>query len=139
MLALVADGPIPAGFDAVQVRTTARSLAAKRLHAVQQCWPELTAALGDSFVAHFGDYAKRRGIPRDGGPLADGWFFAQSLRERHIFPSAATAERLAVALRFVVSEHGLTPRRGLALKISWWPFVVGVHLPFLGERWLFLN
>jgi uncharacterized protein (UPF0276 family) len=75
--ALVADGPVPEGFDRVRVRVQARALAAKRAGVVAKVAPELPRILGDSYRPLFVGYALGR--PLGGGYRKDALDFAEHL------------------------------------------------------------
>jgi hypothetical protein len=75
MAALVAGGPLPAGFDPGQVRAQAIGLAAKRRDTVARVVPELALLLGPAFGPAFLRYAQQH--PQDGGYRADARAFAQ--------------------------------------------------------------
>jgi hypothetical protein len=87
--ALVAGGPLPAGFDPVRIEATRRALLRKRAGEAAKAWPVLAAALGgdwnDVVAAH------RAGTEPVGG-LRDGWDVARALRERGALPVAAENE-----------------------------------------------
>ncbi|WP_018684641.1 hypothetical protein [Actinokineospora enzanensis] len=80
--AVLAGGPVPAGFDVDAVRVEASSLLAKRRRIVAQLGPEVAAELGDRFGPLFDEYAD--GNPRAAGSRfrADAESFARWLRER---------------------------------------------------------
>ncbi|MER5479489.1 DUF692 domain-containing protein [Streptomyces sp. NPDC002734] len=75
--ALVADGPVPEGFDRARVRVQARALAAKRAGIVAKVAPELPRILGDSYRPLFVGYALGR--PQSGGYRRDALDFAEHL------------------------------------------------------------
>lgn len=128
--ALVAGGEAP-GFDARQVRLTARSLVNKRVRETARAWP----ALGEALLERFRAYAERTPPPGEGGPLADGRAFLRTLP-----PGEATDElrrsALAVDLAYRSSPAGLRPRRGICFKLARLRpapgFLLGVRLPWLG-------
>ncbi|MEU6162449.1 DUF692 domain-containing protein [Streptomyces sp. NPDC047130] len=75
--ALVADGPVPEGFDRARVRVQARALAAKRAGIVAKVAPELPRVLGESYRPLFVAYAIAR--PLTGGHRKDALDFAEHL------------------------------------------------------------
>ncbi|MCC8249663.1 hypothetical protein [Saccharothrix luteola] len=56
--ALLADGDVPAGFDAERVRIEKRALLTKRRGIVEMLRPEVAVELGDRFRPLFDAYAK---------------------------------------------------------------------------------
>src|ERR1051325_9108891 len=115
MRALVADGPIPAGFDEVRVRIAARSLINKRRNAVARVWPRLVKALGDAYVESFTAYATANPLPECPFPIADGRAFIRWLESRQTLSDAARIEAFAFDAHFIVTPRGLYRRRGLLL------------------------
>lgn len=63
--ALLADGPVPAGFDPARVRVEARALHAKRRKVAARLRPDLAEALGERFAPLFDEWATGR--PRRAG------------------------------------------------------------------------
>ncbi|MFD1146316.1 hypothetical protein [Saccharothrix hoggarensis] len=63
--ALLADGPVPAGFDPERVRVERRALLAKRRGIVAALRPDVAAELGDRFRPLFDAYAAGR--PKEDG------------------------------------------------------------------------
>jgi hypothetical protein len=76
--ALVANGPVPAGFSAKKVHLAANSLRHKRLREVALAWPALRSALGAEWVPRFQQFAQNH-PPSEGGPLEDGLRFVATL------------------------------------------------------------
>ncbi|OLR94977.1 hypothetical protein [Actinokineospora bangkokensis] len=66
--AVLADGPVPEGFDAAALRVEAGALVAKRGRVVAMIDPETAERCGDDFPALFAEYA--RGNPRREGSRA---------------------------------------------------------------------
>ncbi|BFV56848.1 hypothetical protein KCMC57_up19520 [Kitasatospora sp. CMC57] len=66
LIALVAGGPVPAGFDERQVRIQVHGLAAKRRDTVARVDPALELILGHEYGALFLRYAA-------GHPMTDGY------------------------------------------------------------------
>jgi hypothetical protein len=83
--ALLADGPVPAGFAPDRLRVEADVLRSKRRRVVAMVEPEACAELDDRFVALFDEYA--RSHPRATGSRArdDARDFVVWLRQhRHL-------------------------------------------------------
>lgn len=76
LAALVAGGPLPAGFDAAAVGVAALALRRKRAGEVARAWPAVAAALGPEWGERFTHWAVGR-TPR--GSLLDGWAFTTDL------------------------------------------------------------
>lgn len=75
--ALVAGGPIPAGFDPGRVEVQVLSLAAKRRDGVERAMPGLVAALGpERWPGEFTAWARTHPKPAEGGSRADAEAFA---------------------------------------------------------------
>lgn len=113
--ALTGGSELPAGFDAARVARAARSLVNKRRAEVARIWPALAAALGNPYAERFQAFAATTPPPDRGGPLADGWAFATTLRPDE-WTDAARRELLAVDLHFRWTGTGLVRRRGFALR-----------------------
>lgn len=108
--------PVPAGFDVERVQETARTLLAKRRRWVERSWPRLASALGESFRPRFEAWARENPMELEASPLADGRRFADALLAAGGFPDMAREELLIFELRYRLTEQGLVPRRGLALR-----------------------
>lgn len=112
LAALVAGGPVPAGFDPRQVRAQAIGLAAKRRDTVARVCPELPRVVGPSFGPLFLRYAQQH--PQSGGYRADARAFARwaltapHRPERHPEPVTEPADALGAAQRRAL-EQWLTP------------------------------
>ncbi len=132
-------GPPPQEFDADDLSIAATALAQKRLREVARAWPNLAASLGDLFATQFRLFAATTPIPHEGGPLADGFAFAQHLHSSGQLPDAGHDELIATALRFRPTSHGLTARRGpfIQIRLSRRPFcfVFAARVPLVGELW----
>jgi hypothetical protein len=104
--ALVAGGPVPAGFDERLVGVAERSLRRKRAAEVAAAWPLLAAGLGDQWADRFSRWARGR-PPR--GALRDGWDVARELAFLGQLPPLAEPE---LALREVGAHYDgrLDPR-----------------------------
>lgn len=89
--ALVAGGPLPAGFDPDRVDAARRALLRKRAGEVARAWPLLAGGLGTAFTPRFVRWATGR---PPAGSRADGLAFARFLREQGELPPLA-AEELA--------------------------------------------
>jgi hypothetical protein len=134
--ALVAEGPCPSGFDASRVKAAARSLARKRLREVAEAWPVLVRDLGEAFEPLLTAFAADTARPAWGGPLADGFAFANTLPADRISDDTRLGI-LGARLRYRCLGTGLRPRRCLALATVWLPearqLMVGLRLPWLGS------
>jgi hypothetical protein len=135
--ALVAHGPVPAGFDEARVRVAARSLVNKRRQALARAWPKLVEVVGETFAARFTSYAEAQPLPGCANPLADGRAFLRWLDAQAPLSDDARLEALAFDVHFVVTPSGLGPRRGFAFKSARLRDrrVVAARVPWLGERW----
>jgi hypothetical protein len=133
----------PPRFDAARVAAAAAALFRKRMRGVAKTWPNLARSLGESFSLKFTAYAAERPLPRQGGPLADGWAFARHLAQVAALPDAGRLEFLVIQLRYRPSRDGLVHRRGpaIAFRLLRQPrrLVVGIRLPFIGQRLLRLR
>jgi hypothetical protein len=138
--ALVAKGPIPAGFDQDRVKTLARTLVNKRRQALARAWPALVRILGDPYVERFTTFAQDHPIPASGSPLEDGRQFLRWLESQGPLADAARIEALAFDLHFYATPLGLRRRRGFGVKMARMReakvLVIALRLPWLGERWL---
>lgn len=97
MRALVEGAPLPDGFDAHRVGTTARALARKRYGDAARLWPELLAHR-DAYVAWAADHPTR-------GTWQDVWDFARAHRDSLDAPA-----RAALAVREALWRYGDAPR-----------------------------
>lgn len=135
---LLAGGPMPEGFDAMRVRAASASLRHKRARAVARAWSDLARELGPRFADRFGDYVTRVPSPPPGGPLVDGWLFAQDLTRRGQLPAAAKGDLVAFDLTHRVCEGRIQPRRffaKVALLGAPRRLVFGVCVPWAEPRW----
>lgn len=130
--------PAPAGFDPQLVSLSAHALFKKRVRTVARIWPQLVAALGEHYEERFQQYALKHPLPRHGGPLADGRFFARHLDEIHALPEAGRWEAFTVDLHHVMRLDGLHQRRGLYCRAARFPqlrlLALAVRFPGLGAR-----
>ena len=137
--ALVARGPMPAGFDVSRIRAAARSLVSKRRQALTHAWPRLVRGLGDAFVERFSAYATANPLPRSASTLADGCAFLAWLDREQPLNDDLRIEAISFDVRFVDAPTGLRRRRGFVVK--WAKLrdsgtrILAVRLPWLGERW----
>jgi hypothetical protein len=76
IVALVAGGELPAGFDNARVSAARRALLRKRAGEVATVWPLLAASFGADWPERFVTWAQAR-PPM--GSLRDGWDFARAL------------------------------------------------------------
>ena len=138
--ALTGKAATPAGFCAHRIRAAAVSLAVKRRGAVARAWPGLAEELGAHYAERFAAYASLTPLPSSGGPLADGRVFVDWLERRGERLDGCRLQAMAVDLRHARTANGLVPRRGASLRIARLGnprrLVVGLRLPWLGERWL---
>ena len=137
--ALVAQGPMPTGFDEGRVRATARSLVNKRRQALARSWPRLVRGLGDAFVERFTAYATAQPLPMSASTLADGRAFLAWLDRENPLNDEMREQALSFDVRFVATLKGLRRRRGFVVKMvklrESGTRVLVVRLPWLGERW----
>ncbi len=111
--ALVADGPVPHGFDADDVETLAHALSHKRSRVAATAWPRLAACLGVRFERMFIEYvAPTPQRPTHAG-LVDGLTLAQWAEAQGVLDVAATEELAAVRLLWVPTVEGIVPRSRL--------------------------
>ena len=115
--ALVCRQQIPPQFDASRVQAAARALTRKRCHDAAKAWPALVRWLGEDFSRRFDAYAQTSLLPPEGGPLADGWSFGNSLARSEPLPIEVRQARFVVSLRYAWRPSGLRPRRAPAIKI----------------------
>ncbi|WP_341716740.1 hypothetical protein QQG74_22520 [Micromonospora sp. FIMYZ51] len=87
--ALVAGGPLPAGFAPAPLAAARAALLRKRAGEVARHWPLLAAGLGPRWSATFAEWAADR--PTRGG-LRDGWDLARTLRDRGTLPALGARE-----------------------------------------------
>jgi hypothetical protein len=87
--ALVAGGPLPAGFDASRVGAAREALLRKRSGEVAAVWPILAASLSPQWTVVFTTWARDR---PPGGALRDGWDLARHLSAEGRLSSAAADE-----------------------------------------------
>jgi hypothetical protein len=120
-----------------RLAVAADALLTKRFRAIARVWPALARSLGDEFEPRFRDFAHRTPLPETGGPLADGRAFARKVRD---LSDEARLELLSVDLHWKRHGAGLVVRLGPTLKATWLrescQVVIGLRLPWLGERWL---
>ena len=98
-----------------------------------------------SFRELFEAFAAQTPLPAEGGPLADGRAFVQTIAPGE-WADDVRLEVLAIDLRLRRTAKGLRPRRGPTLKVAWLRqarrLVIGGRLPWLGTwacslpRWL---
>ena len=103
--ALVAGGPVPAGFDADRLAVARRALVRKRAGAVAAQWPLLVASLGPGWPAVFAGSVEGRPPTT---ALDDGWRLARTLHDRGELGTAAAvelAEREVTLRRTAAGRH----------------------------------
>ncbi|HUR73982.1 MAG TPA: hypothetical protein VMZ00_06885 [Sporichthya sp.] len=76
VLALVAGGPVPDGFDADRVREQTRALLLKRRRGIERVAPEVVAKLGAGFAARFAEWAAANPPRTDSCTRTDAAAFA---------------------------------------------------------------
>ncbi len=79
--ALVAEGPVPEGYDPQRMQLAAASLANKRAREVAQSWAAMVAELPD-YARLFRTYAALYVRPPGGSPVWDGYRFAHWLQRK---------------------------------------------------------
>ncbi len=90
--ALVAQGPIPAGFDEDRLRAAARSLVNKRRQCVARAWPKLVEILGSAYNESFTRYAAAQPLPECAPRLPTGGHFCAWLDGQQPLCDAACVE-----------------------------------------------
>jgi len=137
--ALVAQGPIPTGFEESRLRTTARSLVNKRRQALAQTWPTLVRGVGAAFVERFTAFANEHPLTLSASTLADGRAFLAWLDAQQPLNDVLRIEAMSYDVRFVETPLGLRRRTGFVVKTARLrdsgTRVLAVRLPWLGERW----
>ncbi|SEQ45930.1 hypothetical protein SAMN05216481_108130 [Streptomyces radiopugnans] len=103
--ALVADGPVPAGFDPERLEIQRRALVAKRASVIAGIAPELPDVLGDQYRPAFAAYA--RGRPMTGGYRPDAMRFVAHLLDSDPALSRRRRRRLR---RWYRERSGQAPR-----------------------------
>jgi hypothetical protein len=139
--ALVADGPVPDGFDPARVAAVRLGLARKRLGGVGQHFPALAAAvradpaLWRSYVAWHLSHPPRP----QAGYFADGAALVDYLDQGGLLPAAATREALMLRMDTSPAPDGRRiPARWLGIRNvrvgadRWW--AAGSH-----RRWVWLR
>ena len=138
--ALLGRGAWPDGFDVDRLHATAAALTTKRLRAAARAWPTLAESLGRRYENLFREFATTTKMPDSGGPVLDGRAFARWLACRNELPESGRLQALAFDLRFAQTAVGSLHRRRIAVKTCLLcnprRLVVGLRLPWLGERWL---
>lgn len=112
--ALMADGPLPPGFDPDDCESTARSLLAKRYRLVQLAWPGLIDALGTHATELFAEFAKQSPLPIESQGRRDGYYFARWLPSMHRLPDECRIILMLAELQGIDRK-----RHGLALRFAW--------------------
>lgn len=108
--ALVAGGPVPAGFDPDRLTATRRALLRKRAGEAAAEWPLLAASCGLSWFATFAGH--RDGHPPVGA-LRDGWDLARLLARAGQLGPGAAEELAAREVCWRYDGHGALRRRRL--------------------------
>lgn len=128
--ALVADAPLPAGFDDLRTATARGTLLRKRMRGVERTWPGLARGMGRAFKPLFAAFAESHPMSGEGLYDLDGRRFAEWLLARGAEPSDAG--------RLELFRARLHSRFGVALMPfpGWEESRIGVRLPVLGT-WQF--
>jgi pimeloyl-ACP methyl ester carboxylesterase len=113
--ALVADGPIPPGFDPARLAATRRALLRKRAAAAAREWPLLAASFGPAWPSVFTAHREGR---EPVGALRDGWDVARALRERGDLATTAAAELTARESRMRYDGRSAPRRRSLTERAT---------------------
>jgi hypothetical protein len=93
---------LPGGRAPARVAVQAEALIAKRRRVAQRAWPELAAALGDTFAPAFEEYARatpRRTRPASDRARPDAVEFALHLSRRGLLPTGFRGTLLRARLR----------------------------------------
>lgn len=112
--ALMTGSSAPAGFDAAELATSAKSLLSKRFRLVQLAWPVFETTLGVQFAPRFAEYARQSSLPPDAQSRQDGYLFARCLMSKNQLPDLGRLALLHTELDGVAR-----PRRGFALRFAW--------------------
>ncbi len=86
LAALVAEAPVPPGFDTARIRLQARALLAKRARTAAAHHPWLAEELGPDYLPRFTHFAGGRPRPAGSGGHADARAFEEFLRGRGELP-----------------------------------------------------
>ena len=122
--ALVADGPVPAGFDTGRVAAVRSALLRKRAGDVARAWPGLAASYGDRWYGEFTAWAGGR-PPL--GSFADGFAFATDADAAGDLAPLARQELAERQVRCAPGPDGLPRRRrGFAARRAGGWLLVGV-------------
>jgi hypothetical protein len=123
LLAALAGGSVPPGFDVGRVALAGRTLLNKRRRAVERAWPALAAV--PAFVDHFAAYAAAVPLPRGGG-RADGRRCFLHMRAGGFVTDDARVEQVVdLAMSHWAAAARLGRRR----------FVVAVRCPWAPRVW----
>ena len=109
--ALVANGPVPAGFAAGRIHSAARALQRKRLRTLRHAWPVLAKAFTLTLEEDLAEYFASTPMPTQGGGLADGRSFIRWLAQKQTLPDEVKIGAARFDVQFVVSSSGIRPRR----------------------------
>lgn len=129
--ALVAGGPLPAGFDRLRTAATRRALLRKRAGEAAKAWPLLAAERGDGWASTV--QSRLDGRP-PGGALADGWDVARALRSAGELGRAGAAELAEREAGWSYDGH-TQPRRRRLPAVRTTPDAVFVQLAGRIGRW----
>lgn len=115
--ALVANGPVPAGFVPRRIQSAARSLYRKRLRSLKHAWPILATAFMSNLEEDFAEYSASTPMPVYGGGLADGRSFIRWLAQKRGLPDDARIGAARFDVQFVASSSGIRPRRWPSCRV----------------------
>ncbi|GDY32952.1 hypothetical protein [Gandjariella thermophila] len=93
LTALLAGGPVPAGFDPARLRAQADALRAKRRRVVAALRPDLPHLLGEEFPARFDEYARANPRRTGTGAADDAAAFAAWLAARGLLAARHARRR----------------------------------------------
>ena len=105
--ALVANGPVPAGFVPGRIQSAARSLYRKRLRSLKHAWPVLATAFMSNLEEQFAEYSASTPMPVYGGGLADGRSFIRWLAQKRTLSDDVRIGAARFDVQFVASSSGI--------------------------------
>ena len=115
--ALVANGPVPAGFVPGRIQSAARSLYRKRLRSLKHAWPVLATAFMSNLEEQFAEYSASTPMPVYGGGLADGRSFIRWLWQKRTLSDDVRIGAARFDVQFVASSSGIHPRRWPSCRV----------------------
>jgi hypothetical protein len=108
--ALVADGPVPEGFDADDVGALTHSLSHKRSRLAATAWPRLADCLGVRFEPMFQEHVAPTPQRASHAALNDGFTLARWAEGQGLLDLAAADELAAARLHWDLREDGLVAK-----------------------------